>query len=540
MMDGVSRLEMNDLYYDLIRAQLDWDASHGWTRVKLSGEEVGAMHLVEAFTASRRRVYTGGWQVISDSDARVRWVDADVWPVTDGELGRQYLHHCARAAKVPPPEGRVGKPRVRPQNAVFYGAGSPTSFADLALVDITAAYFSLYSPLGLSPLYTSVRVEPDTQRPFIDLASFGAVKSVRNTVVSQLGRDTVRCLEYGEERIQKLDRRAFTYHPTTSQYVYDVLAQIARESIEMFGFVSYNTDGGCVDGGRAEEWVEWLSGRWGLAGRVVKRGAAVVTGASTCRFDGDGDDSDGDGEPAWPLEITPPVHPMGFLAPITRMLGSGRPAVDVERTAPPAWLVEVVAADRIGDPAVEWEVKKGRKVSVDIGGRKAFLRKVTDPTFCKYCDINIPDVDVVRTGGVLICPRCATRLGRRRSVVASPDAFQASLPFDAGVSWTTGVRILVEALPVEARDVGGRAVTYTCVWWRCRDRSDVCYAAGTVVDLALRKGAKLSVGWKHVVARRFGADRESWVLVVTGDPADVAVLEDDRLGIRVRVEGAIE
>jgi hypothetical protein len=233
---------------------------------------------------------------------------------------------------------------------------------------------------------------------------------------------------------------------------------------------------------------------------------------------------------------------MGFLAPITRMLGSGRPAVDAETTAPPAWLVEVVAADRIGDPAIEWDVKKGRKVSVDIGEKKTFFRKVLDRTFCKHCDRDIPTMEVVRTGGVLLCPHCATRLGRWRSVVAAPDAFQASLPFDAGVSWTTGVRITIEALPAEVRDDRPTltAITYTVIWWRCRDRSDTSRQVGAVIDLALRKGAKLSVGWKHVAARRFGADRESWVLVVTGDAADVAVLSDDRLGIRVRVEGAVE
>lgn len=524
------RDEMNDLYYSLVAEQLAWDAAHGWTRVRMPSDELAAMGASEAFLVPRRRVYVADG-IMTDADARTRWVSADCWPMTDGELSRQYLHHCIRASRRRPWNRRVGPPATMRQ--VLYYAGGTLDWDDLAQVDITAAYMSLYAPLGLMPTYASVRLDADKLSPFVRLGELGMLKAVRNSVVSQLARDTVRYLEHGEEMTEKLDHGAITYHPMTAQYVSDVLLQIGRESIALFDFVSYNTDGGCLPGERADGWVKWLADRWALTGRVVRRGSATTYGAARIIWEGEpaGDAKDLPPAAIQPFDPAPGPPAMGYLAPMTRRLRrSIVPPVIASPTPAPAWMATVLRAERLGSH----EIEEGKPVVARVHSRK-----ITDPYYCKHCDRDVAPDAVVSTGTRRSCPRCATRLGRVRSVaIQGPEQEQLDL-FEAS---RDSVIIKVVQLPSTLRAARtGKVMVRTVVWWRYRETSGLAYRTGDTIELESRRGGHLDIGYKRTDTRRFGADRENWALTVTNDQTDVVDLHDcNRFGLHLQVRGVQE
>lgn len=237
-----------------------------------------------------------------------RYIDYDAFMAEHGRWTRHYLvlgNHrnsydkCCRTAlydqrDFPYPEHLLVRPYLR---TIIWMAGgekrkveheeltrreSPLYFpgpsrGDFAMVDLVAAYHSIYSPTSFDLDYDGIHTPRSGSVRFVGSEELGRYKLLRNALLGTARAEWRTESDFGV--IKKVAVGGRWRRPSLWAYVQDVLMAVAWEMRLFFGAVHIHTDGYVLPSGDlTEDAIEHLWKTWGLRAQVKAEGAGIVTG----------------------------------------------------------------------------------------------------------------------------------------------------------------------------------------------------------------------------------------------------------------------
>ena len=197
---------------------------------------------------------------------------SDIHP---GELARPWLRTCLERAgrrRLRRSKESLGLLALRPPR---YWSGEHRE-AEWAYVDLVSAYPSIYSRVGLDPVF----------RPADGIVGLGHVEALEaerlpretHRVVGGAIRSTeLRLWQHGQLVTQDATRWSRTLSPELWGLLMVALSGIAVEALRC-GAIEWDTDGGILPADRADELIERIQTRWGLESRVRVAGRGKVWG----------------------------------------------------------------------------------------------------------------------------------------------------------------------------------------------------------------------------------------------------------------------
>lgn len=229
---------------------------------------------------TRERLIVGA-KTMTDTVRQEKLLDDSVWPVVPAEVARLYLR---RITEQQPVAGHMRGGRIQwsRDTLKLLNICPPTMFdqrtegADLAYVDISAAYFQLYSTATLDLSFRPGQTLGVGRCRFLDADLLGRNKAVRNTLVGCTRTTSLRMLERGQMKQVPAHNRFLA--PELWGYLQFTLHAVAAEVLERFDVQYLNTDGFIVPGDQADALVSFLADEWCLTADVRKRGRGRVEG----------------------------------------------------------------------------------------------------------------------------------------------------------------------------------------------------------------------------------------------------------------------
>lgn len=252
------------------------DLERGWTReVVKSLPELRNPELLAPYS----RAYLGEKSLTIKDNRTRKIVGGDVAP---GELARLYVKHIMAEGddlftkKVP---WRRDALQFLDRRPAYYFAGQCEG--PFVLVDIVSCYATLYSRLTLDMTY-----RPETNPPLLGLGrgyfpraeEWLEVKAPRNALWGNLLRPKIREWRHGVPTDDALPNRFFA--PDLTGIVLDACHAIALEAVKRGAF-SWAVDGGVFRPEEGRQFVEWLSGSFGLTSTVRAEGPGWLFGATS-------------------------------------------------------------------------------------------------------------------------------------------------------------------------------------------------------------------------------------------------------------------
>ena len=198
----------------------------------------------------------------------------DQFPVTDGELARQYLRTVYED---------LPQKRQNPKSSLFEWEApiftAPVTNRALAYVDIEAAYWQIVSVFRPDDVVLSNGAVAGGEADWIEPATVAGDRGLRHAVVGSIFANSILVHEHGKPR------RILASSPWTNgwlkRHCMQVLHAIAGELAGEGRLHSFMTDAAIVDWRTQEEIVHWLSGTWGLRARVKAQGMGSVWSPTT-------------------------------------------------------------------------------------------------------------------------------------------------------------------------------------------------------------------------------------------------------------------
>lgn len=222
---------------------------------------------------ARHRLYLGGAGQCWDACCERRVIDCD-----SGEapvLLHAIRPYVRRISKINPPQQFLPHPHLMARHAPLY-FDFPLQGEDLTYVDLTRAYWSIYTRATLDVAYDGINPPRLGRTRFLDPDDFQDERLFRNALLGSLRRKWRRGLDHGQpfrELVPPRDQR-----PNLWGLVMDCL-ELAAWEMRKFGAVYVHTDGYVFahrDIALAAQ--ERLMERFGLDSRLVVNGRGIVTG----------------------------------------------------------------------------------------------------------------------------------------------------------------------------------------------------------------------------------------------------------------------
>lgn len=273
---------------DLIAQAVDRSEEAGIRRVKCRLFE--EWHRDTDRQKSTPRLWLGQQSAfVPEGRAGTKYIDRAVWPVSFGEVSRQWMRYYASE--------RGEKITVRPSRHTheIFSAIPPAGYflppkdrhGPWTLVDIKACYFSLWQPmtfdLDINPITKRFGIGRHDARPAVDLSED---KEVRNALWGNLSRRKIPELRFGEWAPEDKCAPNSRYCAGLGIFVYLACHSIMSEAREKFGFISWSTDGGITRPDDARKFVSWLWESWGLTAEIRAEGPGYVWGRNSWSIGG--------------------------------------------------------------------------------------------------------------------------------------------------------------------------------------------------------------------------------------------------------------
>ncbi len=261
--------------------------------------------------ARARRAAAGQWcgdaRVIAMFDDRVKLFDEEMYAnkaplVTGAECARRYLHELVLApARKQRRQGSMAAKRVPWKGAdlalldlapPFYArAATSEELGDLAYVDISACYYSLFSPLSLDGGYRRGEWIGAGGLMFPRVRELGAEKLLRNAIPGIARSRSIKVARGDTFPRERPAQNAFLA-PALTGILMDTCHAIATMIVANTDCVYVCTDGFIVPARQAGLVREMLAEWWGLdstikaqgPGRVIAWGQWSVGGESTMSY----------------------------------------------------------------------------------------------------------------------------------------------------------------------------------------------------------------------------------------------------------------
>jgi hypothetical protein len=252
------------------------DLERGWVRENVdSFPELRNPELLAPF----KRAYMGE-KSLTVKDTRSRKIVGG--EVSPGELARIYVKRIMAedddllAKRVP---WRRDALQFTDRRPAYYFAGQCAG--PFVLVDITAAYATLYSRLTLDLTY-----RPECNPPLLGLGrgyfpranEWVETKAPRNALWGNLLRPKIREWRHGQPIDDALPNRFFA--PDLTGIVLDACHAIALEA-KARGAMSWAVDGGAFRPHEGREFIQWLQETFGLTAEVRAEGPGWLFGATS-------------------------------------------------------------------------------------------------------------------------------------------------------------------------------------------------------------------------------------------------------------------
>jgi hypothetical protein len=203
-------------------------------------------------------------------------------------------------------QGPPMRPRALRDRHLF-DCGPPTYFAgqahgELAVVDLTAAYWQIYAPLTLDLDYDGLELPRQGRIRFLGAEELGTHKHLRNSLIGAIRAEHRTEVVYGKAR--KIPVTPRWQRPGLWAVVQDILELVAWDMRLCFGAVHIHTDGYILPSvDLAHDAVDFLRDEWGLDASVRASGDGVVIALGSWRIE-----TDQAGEPR--AEVGVPVDSM--------------------------------------------------------------------------------------------------------------------------------------------------------------------------------------------------------------------------------------
>ncbi len=280
-MENVGEGEAMTLLEELTTEATNRDLEQGWIRETVKSlPEVRNPGLLAPFA----KAYMGE-KSLTVKDTRTRKIVGG--SVAPGEVSRLYMKHIMGEA-----EGLLAKKVPWRRDALqfldrgpaYYFAGQ--SAGPFVLVDIKAAYATLYSRLALDVTY-----RPECNPPLLGIGrgkfyrvdEWLEVKGPRNALWGNLLRPRIREWRHGEPIDDALPNRYFA--PDLTGIVLDACHAIALQAREN-GALSWAVDGGVFRPEEGLAFVEWVRSSFGLEAEVRAEGPGWLFGATSYSIGG--------------------------------------------------------------------------------------------------------------------------------------------------------------------------------------------------------------------------------------------------------------
>lgn len=243
------------------------EAEHGWQRKWVDDP-------FSLVSKESHNIYLGHDKV-TDAGNRVRYLRKGIYPVTRGELAREYLKYsmeCSDKTRLIVTKKSLPLLDLTPP-LYFVGYGEST-VGPWAMIDITAAHFSIYRNLTLDSRYQPNETLTLGSIPFPQTDEWGMDKLARNAVMGIVTSRSVSQVWYGHLRM--IPTRNYFLAPSVHGYVMDCMHAIARDMVETFGSPWWYIDAFVVRQGRAQEALDRLQTKWHVTGRILSQGAGRI------------------------------------------------------------------------------------------------------------------------------------------------------------------------------------------------------------------------------------------------------------------------
>lgn len=226
----------------------------------------------------RHRLYLGAHGVAWDECHKRQICDRTLRPFPMLSAIRPYLRICRRAAGAE--RDCLQHPHLLERRPPLFFDGA---IADhLTYVDLSAAYFSIYTRTTLDVDYDGLSAPVDGRVRFLDTAGLGVHKLTRNALLGSLRRTKRRGLDHGKPFREPVPASA--RRPNLWGLVMDVLELVAWEMRDL-GAVYVHTDGYIfAHKDLAEEAIDVLARRYHLRASIRAQGDGAVLGLGRWRI----------------------------------------------------------------------------------------------------------------------------------------------------------------------------------------------------------------------------------------------------------------
>ena len=241
------------------------------------------MMLAEGGPASRMPHVVVGTRSLYDPTTHRKFIHHTDWPYGRHELARPYLRwiHEAQTKGVSKnamvsrrvPWRTEQLPMLNIPHPLYFPGGSLNG--DWAYVDISSAYFQVYSPATLDLVFNPDRQHLGVGRvEFLGADQLGDDRALRNALIGVCRTQRVSELLHGELHTRPVHNRFLA--PQLWGYIAYTLHAVAREAVERFGACYVHTDGIIVPANRAEALMRWLADEWRLESKIKAQGPGSV------------------------------------------------------------------------------------------------------------------------------------------------------------------------------------------------------------------------------------------------------------------------
>ena len=248
--------------HDLRMRVLDTDKDEGWQREQVDHvDRVIPPHATGWILGANRA---------TDVDGRVKYLERPVWPVTGSEMGRRWLDDCLASA---------GRKRtfwhgedlalLDQKPPLFYDPDR--SLGPWAMLDLTAAFFSAYSPAALDLKYLPGRAIGRGSVRFLARGEVGGHKPLRNSVYGLVRSQTMIVLDNGHATVRSLRSRHLA--PMLARWTIDLIHAIALDTIATWGSPWWYVDSCVVRPDDVANVMTWMRETWGMDLHLLGQGA---------------------------------------------------------------------------------------------------------------------------------------------------------------------------------------------------------------------------------------------------------------------------
>lgn len=225
----------------------------------------------------------GSNKTVFDVISKEKFIDHSLWPVTESELARTYLHHIfqQQAPKAIEHNGMDSR-RVPWSKKTFplLEINPPIFFAkqhtgDLAYIDIKSAYYQLYQHLTLDFSFNpDDHILSHGRIKFLDIDELKNHKAIRNTMIGICRAKTVNQITYGKYFIRNTYNRWLA--PELWGYLMYMLHAVARDIKQRFPVHYIHTDGYIINQEDTDAVQAFFMNEWGLQTTIKAQGHGTV------------------------------------------------------------------------------------------------------------------------------------------------------------------------------------------------------------------------------------------------------------------------